>query len=149
MFVPKNLNFCVSSAKKEAGIFCCALRCHNKPNSRKRGLCHKHYATHRRIVDPVYDRYFNFKNNALSRPLTNIIGPKFTITLEQFRNFCNETGYIIKRGYRGKNCTVDRKKNKYGYHIWNIQLITNMANIRKYHDHDKHQPITEDDECPF
>lgn len=152
MFVPKDLNFCVSAAKKQAGIYCCAYNCRNKPNARKRGLCHKHYAIHRRIIDPVYDRYANFKNNAIRRPLTNIIGEKFTITLEQFRGFCIENNYIIKRGYRGRNCTVDRIKNYYGYHIWNIQLLTNMSNIRKYHDHDKHVtelPETHKDHCPF
>lgn len=152
MFTPKALRFCISPAKKKEGIYCCAYNCRNAANAKKAGLCHKHYAIHRRIIDPVYDRFVNFRGNVKKRPLKNIIGPKFTITLTQFRNFCNETGYIIKRGYRGRNCTIDRIKNNYGYHIWNIQLLKNMANIRKYHDVDKHiteLPEDHEDHCPF
>lgn len=146
MFVPKKLEFKISEAKKIEGRYCCAYHCKSKPCAKKKGLCHKHYAIHRRIQDPVYDRYVNFRGNALRRC------KDFNITLEQFREWCNETGYIVKRGYRGKNCTVDRIKNREGYHIGNIQLITNMANIRKYHDHDKHVtelPPDHEDYVPF
>lgn len=61
-------------------------------------------------------------------------------------------GYIIKKGMRGRNCTIDRLDNRYGYHIWNIQLITNMANVRKYHVVDKHLtelPESHEDFVPF
>jgi hypothetical protein len=146
MFTPKKLEFKISEAKKIKGRYCCAYHCKSKPCAKKRGLCHKHYHIHRRIVDPVYDRYVNFRGNALRRC------KDFTITLEQFREWCNEKGYIIKRGYRGKNCTVDRIRNWEGYHIGNIQLITNIANIRKYHDHDKHVtdlPPDHEDYTPF
>ena len=146
MFTPKKLEFKISEAKKIEGRYCCAYHCKSKPCARKRGLCHKHYHIHRRIIDPVYDRYVNFRGNAKKRC------KDFTITLEQFRDWCNEKGYIIKRGYRGKNCTVDRIRNWEGYHIGNIQLITNMANIRKYHDHDKHVtelPKDHEDYIPF
>jgi len=146
MFTPKKLEFKISEAKKIEGRYCCAYHCKAKPCAKKRGLCHKHYHIHRRIIDPVYDRYVNFRGNALRRC------KDFTITLEQFREWCNEKGYIIKRGYRGKNCTVDRIRNSEGYHIGNIQLITNMANIRKYHDHDKHVtelPTDHEDYVPF
>jgi len=152
MFTPKKLEFKISEAKKIEGRYCCAYHCKSKPCAKKRGLCHKHYAIHRRIVDPVYDRYVNFRGNAKQRPWQGGIGIPFIITLPEFREFCNDTGYIVKRGYRGKNCTVDRIWNNEGYHIGNIQLITNMANIRKYHDHDKHVtelPIDHEDHCPF
>lgn len=139
MFVPKAILFKISLQKKEQGEFCCALRCTNKPHERKGGLCNKHYSIKSRISDPVYDRYKNFKNNALRRK------KEFTITLEQFRDFCHKTGYIIKKGMRGKNCTIDRIRNWEGYHIDNIQIKSNEANIRKYHDHDKH--FTELPEC--
>jgi len=146
MFTPKSLNFCTSEAKKAEGIYCAAYACRNKPCAKKRGLCHKHYHIHRRIVDPVYDRYVNFRGNALRRC------KDFTITLEQFREWCDKEGYIVKRGCRGKNATIDRVINTEGYHIWNIQLLKNMANIRKYHDHDKHVtelPTDHEDYVPF
>lgn len=146
MFTPKKLEFKISEAKKIEGRYCCAYGCRSSPNPKKVGLCHKHYAIYRRQKDPIYDRYVNFKGNALRRC------KEFSITLEQFRNFCQETGYIIKKGYRGKNCTVDRIRNWEGYHIGNLQLITNKANIRKYHDHDKHVtelPKDHEDYIPF
>lgn len=146
MFTLKSLKFCTSPAKKQQGIHCCAYGCKNLPNARKRGLCHKHYHIHRRIIDPVYDRFFNFRGNAKKRCKV------FTITLAEFRDFCNRTGYIIKKGMRGRNCTIDRLDNRYGYHIWNIGIKSNEANIRKYHDVDKHLtelPTNHEDYCPF
>lgn len=146
MFTPKHLEFKISEAKKLLGIFCCAYGCKKDACNRKRGLCHKHYHIWRRIIDPVYDRYVNFKRNALKR------NKDFTITIEEFRGFCLETGYIIKKGMRGRNCTVDRRDNRYGYHIWNIQLKTNKANIAKYHNEDKHMtelPSDHEDYLPF
>ena len=130
-FVPKRLFFTVSEAKKKAGVYCAAYGCKNKPCARKRGLCHCHYRRFRATTDPVYDRYTNFKGNAERR------GKEFTITIEEFRQFCETTGYIIKKGRRGKLATVDRIDNTQGYHIWNIQLITNAANISKYYDVDR------------
>lgn len=117
--------FCISEAKKEAGLYCCAYNCTNEPIKRKGGLCHKHYARKRREIDPVYSRFNQFKINARRRKKA------FTITLEEFKDFCQKTGYIIEKGKRGQNATIDRIKNKYGYHIWNIQLLTNKQNARK------------------
>ena len=138
MFTPKKLEFKISQAKKQAGKECCAFHCKNKPNPKKVGLCHKHYHVYRRQKDPVYDRYVNLKRNALRR------GKPFEITLEEFREFCEEKRYIIEKGMRGKNCTIDRINNKIGYRIDNIQLLTNKANIQKYNKIDKL-----DDSCPF
>jgi len=138
MFVPKKLAFKISEAKRIEKIHCCAYGCKSKPNQKKLGLCHKHYAIYRRIKDPVYDRYVNFKGNALRREKS------FEITLQEFREWCEKTGYIVSKGMRGKNCTIDRINNNIGYRIDNIQLLTNKANIEKYHKIDK---LTDD--CPF
>jgi len=62
----------------------------------------------------------------------------------EFRNFCEETGYIITKGMRGYRYTIDRINNNYGYHIWNIQLLSLISNIEKYHEVDK--LLTEPDE---
>lgn len=148
MFIPKHILFKVSEAKKQQGVFCCAFHCTNKPNAKKRGLCHKHYAIHRRIVDPVYDRYVNFKGNATSERRNK----DFSITLQEFRDFCQRTGYIIKKGMRGRNCTIDRLDNRYGYHIWNIGIKSAQANTAKYHNIDKHMtelPSEHEDYLPF
>lgn len=138
MFTPKKLDFKISEAKRKAGKECCAYGCKSKPNEKKCGMCHKHYHIYRRIKDPVYDRFVNFKGNALRRK------KEFAITLQEFRDFCQEKGYIIKKGMRGRNCSIDRIDNKLGYSIGNIQILTMNRNLEKYHKIDK---LT--DECPF
>jgi len=95
-FVPKSILFQVSETKKCAGVFCCALRCMEKPAPKKGGLCSHHYHVKRRIIDPVYDRYRNFKTKAKQR------NKDFTITLEEFRKFCEDNNYIIGKGRRGQ-----------------------------------------------
>jgi len=130
-YTPAYLNFKVSEAKKEKGLYCCAHGCKSTPCKKKKGLCHKHYAIYRRQKDPVYDRFVNFKGNALRR------GKEFSITLAEFRQWCEEKGYIITKGQRGFRATVDRINNKRGYHIDNIQLLTMKANIAKYNFEDK------------
>lgn len=117
--------FRTSQTKKKAGRFCCAYACENKPIDKKGGLCHKHFARKRREEDPVGTRYLQFKGNARTR------NKVFTITPEQFNNFCEENQYIVKKGRRGQNATIDRIKNKFGYHIWNIQILTNRRNASK------------------
>jgi len=117
--------FEVSISKKKEGRFCCAYACRNKPVKKKGGLCHKHYARKVRELDPVQSRYNQFKGNARKR------NKEFTITIEEFRNFCKRTGYIITKGNRGQNATIDRRCNAQGYHLWNIQLLTNRQNALK------------------
>lgn len=117
--------FKISISKKKEGRFCCAYACRNKPVKKKGGLCHKHYARKVRELDPVQSRYNQFKGNARKR------NKEFTITIEEFRHFCKRTGYIITKGNRGQNATIDRRCNAHGYHLWNIQLLTNRQNARK------------------
>jgi hypothetical protein len=117
--------FQISEAKKKKGEQCCAHRCKNEPVYRLGGLCHKHYWRKRRELDPVYCRYNQFKNNAKKR------AKEFTISLLEFRNFCERTGYIVSKGKRGRRATIDRRCNAHGYHIWNIQLLTLSANSSK------------------
>lgn len=117
--------FCISPAKKRAGKHCCAYGCSNKPAEKKGGLCHKHYTRKTRLTDPVQERYHDFKGNSKKRGIPN------SITLEQFRDFCKRTGYIVTKGRRGYNATIDKIRNKEGYHIDNIQLLTNKQNASK------------------
>ena len=116
--------FKISQPKKEAGVYCCAYGCSNKPVSKKGGLCHKHYRRKLRKEDPVQIRFNGFKGNAKKR------NKPFHITLEEFRAFCKKTGYLQK-GKRGQNATIDRRCNIHGYFIWNTQLLTNRANASK------------------
>jgi hypothetical protein len=128
----------LSQNKKDAGRFCCVYACQNEPEKKLGGLCFKHYQRKRRQADPVGVRFTQFRINALNRK------KEFTITLLEFRNFCQVTGYCIKKGRRGKNATIDRYCNAHGYHIWNIHLMTNSANASKGAGF-----RGDDFECPF
>lgn len=115
----------ISPVKKKEGRYCCAYGCSNEPIEKKGGLCHKHYRRKQRERDPVQIRYNGFRGNAKKR------GKEFNITLNEFRSFCERTGYIVKKGMRGQNATIDRRCNAQGYHIWNIQILSNSANAKK------------------
>ena len=116
--------FEVSIHKKKEGRFCCAYACINKPAEKKGGLCHKHYARKLREENPKKVRYSQMKQKAKSRNI------EFSLTLDEFFILCRNTGYLEKRR-RGQNATVDRRCNIHGYHLWNIQIITNKANASK------------------
>ena len=124
----------ISQAKKEKGVYCCAYSCSNKPIAKKGGLCHKHYARKIRETRPRVARYNQFKNSAIQR------GKEFNISFKEFCDFCDKTGYLEK-GYRGMNATIDRVKNHLGYSIDNIQIISNRANINKYHTEDEFNDV--------
>ena len=117
--------FCISASKKKEGVHCCAYACTNSPHKRKGGLCHKHYARKRKFIDPIYTRYNKFKAKAKKRAI------ECSVTHEEFRAFCHRTGYIIKKGMRGLNSTIDRRCNVHGYYVWNMQLLSNRKNASK------------------
>lgn len=135
----------ISIPKKVKGIFCCVHRCTNKQVDKKGGMCHKHYARKIRENDPVYARYNQFCSNARRRKIKN------SVTLEEFRLFCERNNYIIVKYRRGKNCTIDRRCNVHGYHIWNMQILSQTNNTKKYHNHDKHNcgKYEPEDDLPF
>jgi len=114
----------LSNKKKLAGVYCCAYACTNDPIAKKGGLCHKHYARTRRKNNPIESRYNQFKNNAKRR------GKDFTVTFEEFKNFCTKNNYLTP-GRRGQNATIDRRCNVHGYHIWNMQILSLTQNCQK------------------
>jgi hypothetical protein len=116
--------FRISLTKKLLGRYCCAYGCTNNPEEKKAGLCHKHYNRKRRLVDPIYTRYSQFKGNAKKR------GVPFFVTFDQFKWFCKKNNYLTK-GRRGQNATIDRRCNLWGYYIWNMQILTNRQNASK------------------
>ncbi len=121
----------LSPQKKIEGVYCCAYHCKKKPGKNLGGLCSMHYQRKRRQIDPVGQRFTQAKVNAAKRPWNGSIGIPWTITLPEFRNFCKRTGYMIVKGRRGQNATLDRLCNVHGYHIWNIGLKTNRQNASK------------------
>lgn len=70
--------------------------------------------------------FHNLKNNAKRR------NKEFSLTFEQFKEFCIATEYHSKRGVHRYSYTVDRIVETEGYHLDNIQVLTNRDNVKKY-----------------
>lgn len=79
-----------------------------------------------RLKNPEKYAYQTLKDNAKRRK------KEFTLTFEEFKEFCVHTSYIARKG-RSKNCIhIDRIKENCGYRKDNIQPLTNTENVRKY-----------------
>lgn len=80
--------------------------------------------------NPMMASYMNLRANAKRR------GKEFTITFEDFRQFCYETDYIQGKG-RTKDCySVDRKDETKGYVPGNLQRLTVGQNKKKHLEYD-------------
>jgi hypothetical protein len=77
----------------------------------------------------------------------------FTITLEQFRQFCTETRYLELKGKLPNSMTIDRIDWNDGYHIGNIRLLTHAENCAEGGDNrtrgERGAAVVDDDNEPF
>lgn len=112
---------------------CAALGCQRETKNRK--YCNTCRKIISRVKDPVRYSYQNLKDHAKGRIFkkTGTKGIPFTITLDEFREFCFLTGYIQSKGKTIGCFDVDRVKEDEGYHIWNIQKLEKSENVKKYH----------------
>lgn len=138
MCATTEIGFCISTLKKQQGRYCCAYACNAKPVKKLGGLCYTHYRRKRRSLDSIAERYSQWLSKCRQRKIPN------TVTLIQFREFCQRTGYLITKGKRGQNATIDRPENWRGYSVDNMQLLTGRQNIRKYYDHDRYEQVPDD-----
>ncbi len=69
--------------------------------------------------------YDDLKTNAKRR------GKIFKLTFEQFKEFAIKVNLLHKRGRTSESYTIDRRDNKKGYTIDNIQMLTRGENTRK------------------
>tara|TARA_R110002050_G_scaffold265465_2_gene406562 strand:+ start:8105 stop:8575 length:471 start_codon:yes stop_codon:yes gene_type:complete len=108
---------------------CIEYRCTSKAHPKKAGRCHKHYARYFKQKHPAAYAFQRLKTNARVR------GVAFNLSLQEFRQWAKETGYLDNCGRKKKNLTIDRinRDNPLGYHIDNIQVLTNGENARKYY----------------
>ena len=75
--------------------------------------------------NPFKYAFWDLKFNAKRR------GIPFSITLDQFKVFCEKFEYMTKGG-RTKQCySIDRDKVDVGYEIGNLKMIPVSANSRK------------------
>lgn len=70
---------------------------------------------------------------------------EFTLTFNQFKEFCNKTGYDKFKGKTADSLSIDRKDTTKGYTFDNIQAITLRDNTIK-----RNEELPKIDEnCPF
>jgi hypothetical protein len=104
---------------------CTTRGCHNEPKGKFCGSC---YSRQSRLRDLVRYSFNNKKHRAEER------GIFWDLTLDQFRQFCQETEYMSKCGKKTGSYDVDRviEGKTPGYTISNIQILDKIKNIKKY-----------------
>lgn len=79
-------------------------------------------------------------------------GIPFTLTLDEFKEFCKRTNYIERKGTSAGGMTVDRIDRNEGYHAWNIRCLEFMENSMQGADNTPRRtaiPDIADDNEPF
>jgi len=83
---------------------------------------HKRY----KDADPERYTYQALRRNARRR------NKPFTLTLEEFREFCIATNYMVGKGIYADCLHIDREKEWLGYTKENIRVEVNTENVKKY-----------------
>lgn len=112
-----------------------------------RSLCWKCEARKYRASRALNWTYKQLKSRAKRR------GIDFTLTLDQWKEFCDNTEYLKLRGSGSEDMTVDRIMPEFGYSAGNIQMLTRRENsikqIQDRKDKYKRFPLKADPEVPF
>lgn len=88
-------------------------------------MCHKHLRQHQKENNPIRYWFDVLRQNARRRKI------KFGLTIADFKEFCDETGYLKQKGKNPHSWTIDRKRPHLGYVKGNIQILTHAGNCRK------------------
>jgi len=110
--------------KRKAGL-CARYGCLSKAGSHKKYCCkHHHQALKRR--DLISYIYSHRKQRAKER------GHAWSLALEEFRQWCHQTGYHLNLGRKAESSSIDRIDNARGYSLDNIACIPYGANSSKW-----------------
>jgi hypothetical protein len=91
----------------------------------KNGHCNTCRKRKWRKAHPLEYLYISWRDNAKRR------GKDFTVTFDEFKEFCKETKYDELRGRTSLSLSIDRVRNYEGYHKDNIRAITIHDNSSK------------------
>lgn len=123
----------INSKPKE---ICVAYRCKNKKVGTNR-FCSKHNHRYQKHKNPMNHTFHILRSHATER------GIKFSLSMEEFKDFCQETGYMDTKGKSRLSSSIDRKDPLIGYTRNNIQILELGANTSKMHEDNKNN------EAPF
>lgn len=115
--------------KRPKAGYCQVAHCKNRTTDGRK-MCSTCRSRKCRQGDPVRYAYNNLIAHAKER------GILCTITLDQFREFCHKVKYIGFTGRSAESYTIDRRHCDVGYHIDNIQVMTNSNNAKKFFTYD-------------
>lgn len=116
---------------------CFTQYCLGTPDG-NRQYCPKCRKRKQRAKNKLLTTYMNLKHRAKQR------GIGFKLSLKEFKEFCDTTGYLEKKGTDADSMTIDRIKAWKGYEVGNIQMMTLVDNVRKGHKEPKTDPAKED-----
>lgn len=92
----------------------------------KGNYCHSCKKRRYKEKHPEKYAYIVLKNNARRR------GKYFDLTFEQFLEFSVKSGYMAGKGIYKESLHIDRIDESKGYTIDNIQVLSNIENVKKY-----------------
>ena len=92
---------------------------------KSRARCPKHESQYQKETNPTGYFHNLMRTNAKRRNVP------FTLTLSEFRAFCNKTGYLRLKGRGVGFASIDRINPEEGYHKDNIQIVEFGDNVRK------------------
>lgn len=73
----------------------------------------------------------------------------FTLTVESFKKWCEETGYLAGRGNKPEDLTIDRIDWNEGYHIANLRVLTHAQNSKQGADNTRRDERMADSDEPI
>ena len=94
-----------------------------------RSLCHKCKSRRTKQINPHLYTFNLLRCNAKRR------GKPFTLTLEEFKSFCDETGYMELKARNKNAMSIDRIDSSKGYSMDNIQIMRYGDNSSKQDDY--------------
>jgi hypothetical protein len=102
---------------------CITYGCNNEaPKGRK--ICWKCKSRKVKIDNPYFYYYNLLRSNSKYR------GKQFDLTLDEFKEFCNKTGYLKLKGKLSNDYSIDRIDVNKGYSVDNIRLVTVSQNSK-------------------
>lgn len=134
----------IAGKTRPAGGGCWTKFCRGTRSDMNRGrICHKCLTRLRRLNNPLTEAFKILRNNARRR------GKPFDLTLDQFRQFAEENGYLEGKGRHAGALHIDRKDPLLGYTLGNIRVLESTVNSAKGAIEDKlrhynHQPLQGD-----
>ena len=112
----------IFNLKKRTGPGLCMVSgCRNEGQSKKLGLCHKHWQHRWRMLNRKPSAFATLRDHAKGR------GIAFTISYDYFLGLTDALGYWSGEGVP----TIDRIKPERGYEPGNITVISLSENVAK------------------